>query len=102
MADYLRAKSRLSSGVGTAYTHCGRSTPPLDLSCKIRRRFSPHSRDVHTGESVKRRFGRRVRQPHEIKGWSQERLAAEAQLRTVTVVRTGYVGYSWQVQETKR
>ena len=33
-----------------------------------------------TGESVKQQFGRRVRQLREIKGWSQERLAAEAQL----------------------
>jgi transcriptional regulator with XRE-family HTH domain len=35
---------------------------------------------VPTGESVKQQFGRRVRQLRERKGWSQERLAAEAQL----------------------
>jgi transcriptional regulator with XRE-family HTH domain len=35
---------------------------------------------VPAGESVKQQFGRRVRQLREIKGRSQERLAAEAQL----------------------
>lgn len=35
--------------------------------------------------TVRQRFGRRIRQLREAKGWSQERLAAEAQLHATYI-----------------
>jgi len=35
---------------------------------------------VNSAASVRQRFGQRIRRLREAKGWSQERLAAEAQL----------------------